>query len=105
MDLSGKIRETFEKVAKEGIGRLGIVQEILMKSTDFVRRIMGWKESLCRMFAHIATVFTLEGYTWYPRDTETATTERRSIATGGVRLVEVNKNGERPTGYWQRSSV
>ena len=29
------------------------------------------------------------------RDTETATTERRSIATGGARLVEANVNGER----------
>ena len=31
--------------------------------------------------------------------------ERRSIATGGVRCVEANTNGECPTGYWWRSSV
>ena len=38
------------------------------------------------MFAHIATV-SLRRTTFggYPRDTETVTTERRSIATGGVR--------------------
>ena len=35
-----KIREAYEKVAKERIGRLGIVQEILRKSTDFLRRII-----------------------------------------------------------------
>ena len=39
------------------------------------------------------------------RDTETATTERRSIAVGGVRNVEAHTNGERPTGYWLCSSV
>ena len=60
---------------------------------------MEWEESSCRMFAHIAT-----GPPWrttfggYPRDTETATTERRSIATGGVRVVEANANGVRPSG-------
>ena len=52
------------------------------------------------MFARTATVSlwmtTSDGYR---RDTETATTERRSIATGGVRLVEANTNGDRPTGY------
>ena len=34
---------------------------------------------------------------WYPRDTETATTERRSMVTGGVPVVGANTNGERPT--------
>ena len=41
----------------------------------------------------------------YRRDTETATTERRSTAVGGVRCAESNTNGERPTGYWFCSSV
>ena len=27
------------------------------------------------------------------------------MAIGGVRLVEANTNGERPTGFWCRSSV
>ena len=35
-----KIREAYEKVAREEIGRLGIVREILRKSTDFLRRII-----------------------------------------------------------------
>ena len=34
------IREACEKVAKDEIGRLGTVQEILGKSTDFLRRII-----------------------------------------------------------------
>ena len=35
-----RIREAYEKVAMDDIGRLGIVQEILRKSTDFLRRII-----------------------------------------------------------------
>ena len=35
-----RVREAYERVAKDEIGRLGIVQEILRKSTDFLRRII-----------------------------------------------------------------
>ena len=41
-----KIRETYEKVAKEEIGRLGIVQEILKKiltSVESVRGVRAWR--------------------------------------------------------------
>ena len=49
------------------------------------------------MFARIATVSRwMTTFGGYRRDTETATAERRNIATGGVRLVEANTNGERP---------
>ena len=34
-----RIREAYEKVAMDDIGRLGIAQEIPRKSTDFSRRI------------------------------------------------------------------
>ena len=48
---------------------------------------MEWEESLCRMSAHTATVFLWRTtFGGYRRDTETATTERRSTAAGGVRL-------------------
>ena len=54
----------------------------------------------CLMSARIAAVsIWMTTYGRYQRDTETATTERRSIANGGARLVEGNRNGERPTGY------
>ena len=36
---------------------------------------------------------------------ETATIERKRIATRGVQHAEANINGERPTGYWWCSSV
>ena len=34
------MREAYEKVARNEIGRFGIVQEILRKSTDFLRRVI-----------------------------------------------------------------
>ena len=34
-----KIKESYDKVASEDIGRLSIAQDILPKSTDFLRRI------------------------------------------------------------------
>ena len=53
-----RIREAFEKVAKDEAGRLNIVQGIMLKSTDFLRRIIapvgGQGGVIC---AHIATVF------------------------------------------------
>ena len=35
-----RIREAFEKVAKDGAGSLSIVQGIMLTSTDFLRRII-----------------------------------------------------------------
>ena len=35
-----RIREAFEKMAKDEAGSLSIVQGIMLKSTDFVRRII-----------------------------------------------------------------
>ena len=65
-----------------------------------------WEESLGRMSARIATVVLWRTtFGGYRGDTETATTERRSIAVGSVRYVEANTKGERPTGYWLCSSA
>ena len=99
-----RIREACEKVAK--IGRLDIVQEILRKSTEFLRRghcASRWNgRSHCVVRLPASQQFSIGGLSFggYRRDTETATTERRSTAVGGVRCVEANTNGERPTGYW-----
>ena len=92
----------------DDIGRLGIAQESPRKARTSCagssRQSMGWEESLCR--TRIATVSPwMTTFGGYRRDTETATTERRSIGTGGVRPVEANTNGERLTGYWWCRSV
>ena len=55
-----QIREAYEKVAKEESGRLGIEQENLRKSTDFLRRIIapvgGRRGVTLSCAARIATV-------------------------------------------------
>ena len=106
------IREAaYEKVAKDEIGRFGIVQEILRKSTDFLRRIIApsrWNGrshfvvclSTLQQFLPWRT--TLGGFL---QGTAMDTTESRSIATCFVRLVEATTNGERPTEDWWCRSV
>ena len=62
-----KIREGCEKVAKDEIGRLGIVQKILGKSTDFLRRIIapvGGGVTLSHICPHCNS-FPLEEYIWW----------------------------------------
>ena len=63
------IREAYDKVAKDEIGRFGIVQEILRKSTDFLRRIIapvGGKGGVTLSYVcpHCNS-FTLEDYIWW----------------------------------------
>ena len=103
-------REAYEKVAMDDIGRLDIAQDILRKSTDFLRRIIAPVDgmggvSLSYVCPH-CNCFPLDDYSCgCRRGTETATTEKRSIATGGARLAEANTNGEPHTGYWWHRSV
>ena len=97
-----RLREACEKVATDEIGRLGIVQEIIGKSTDFLRKVMApvggmGGVTLSKICPHIKS-FSLEDNIWW----ETA--ERRSTV-GGVRYVEADTNGEHQTGYWWCSSV
>ena len=98
-----RIREANENVAKDEIGRLGIVLEILRKSTDFLRRVIapvaGMGGVTLSYIARSATAFhwrtTFGGYR---RDTEIA--ERSSTAVGVVWCAEADTNGELPTECW-----
>ena len=88
----GTIREACGKVAKEEVGRVGIVQEIFRKSMNFLRRIIA---PVCGRLSYICphcNLFPLEdifgGYRL-----------ERSTAAGGVQFVEKDMNGEHPTGF------
>ena len=64
-----RIREAYKKVARDEVGRLGIVQEILRKSTDFLRRIIGpvggrGGVTLSYICPH-GNSFPLEHYIWW----------------------------------------
>ena len=91
-----RIREACEKVAMDDIGRLGIAQEILRNCKGFLRRIIAPVDGMERSHFVVCLPALQQLPSWmttfggYRRDTETATTERRNIATGGERLVEAN---------------
>ena len=70
-----------------------------------MRQSIEWEESLCRMFAHVATVFLLEDYIWWVSTAHGDGNNRKKVtAAGGVRHAEANTNGERPTEYCWCSS-
>ena len=48
--------EAFELVAQDEAENMSIVQEIMLRSTDYLRRIIALVESQCRTCAHTATV-------------------------------------------------
>ena len=55
-----RIQEAFDLVAKDKVEQMSIVQEIMLKSTDYLRRIIAPSEdkevSQCRTCARTATV-------------------------------------------------
>ena len=52
-----RAEEAFEKVAKDEARKLSTVQEIMTRSTDYLRRQLGSKEALrCHTCARIVTV-------------------------------------------------
>ena len=64
-----RIREAFEKVAKDEIGCLSIVQGIMLKSTDFLRSIIApvagqGGVTLSYVCPH-CNCFPLEDYIWW----------------------------------------
>ena len=65
-----KIREAHERVAREEVGSLGLVQEILVKSTDFPRRIIApvggrGKSHLVENLPALQQFLSLEDHTWW----------------------------------------
>ena len=96
-----KVREACEKVAREEVGRLGIVQEILTNSTDFLTRIIAPVDGIGGVtLSYVCPHCKLFPVEWYQRDTETATTDRRSSVAGGAQRAAANTIGRRRTGYW-----
>ena len=104
-----KIREAYEKVAQDEIGRLGIVQEILRKNTTFLRRIIasvgGRRGVTLSFFALIATVSNWRTTSGGFRPDMEIATRRRSFAASGAQSVEENMKGEHPTRFEWCSSV
>ena len=91
-------------MAKDEIGRLGIVQEILRKSTDVLRLVIapvGGRGGVTFVVCLPASQQVSAGglhLVGIDRTTAVATTGRRGTAAGGARCVEAHTNGERQTG-------
>ena len=104
-----RIREAYEKVAKDEIGRLGIVQEILRKSPDFFRVIA----PVCGMggvtFSYVCphcNSVPLEDYSWW---VSTGTRRRQQQKEEALQLVvcgvwPAQAAGEPADGWWQPDS-
>ena len=104
-----RIREPYEKVTEDEIGRLGIVQDILRKSTDFGRIIapVGGKGgvTLSYICPHCNSV-NLEDYIWWVSTGHgDGNNRRKKHCSWWCAVGEANTNGERQTGYWLCSSV
>ena len=76
-----RIREAYDKVANDEIGRLGTVQKNQRKSTDFLRRVIAPVDGMGGV-TFVVCLPTLQQFSlWrttfgrYRRGTETATTE------------------------------
>ena len=91
-----RIKEAFELVAQDEAKKMSIVQEIMLRSTDYLRRIIApvedKEESQCRTCARTATVSLWK------------TTFRRSLGenpqSGGAQLVEKSTIGSNRAGFW-----
>ena len=64
-----RIKEAFEKVAKDGAKKLSIVQEIMIRSTDYLRRIIAPAErqggvTMSYLCPHCNS-FPMEDYIWW----------------------------------------
>ena len=100
-----RIREASEKVAKDGIGRLGIVQEILRKSTDFLLPVIapvgGMGVTLSYVCPH-CNCFPLDDYIWWVSTGHGDGNNRKRKHCSWLVCVEADTY---PTGYWFCSSL
>ena len=92
-----RIREAFGKVAKDEAGRMRIVQGIMLKSTDFLRRIIappgGQGGVTMSYLCPKCNSFLLEDYVWWVSAWKKHCSWWCAIC--GEKII-----GERPTGCW-----
>ena len=97
-----RIKEAFEQVAQDEARKMSIVQEIMIRSTDYLRRIIApvggqGGVSMSYLFPH-CNRFSFE-------DTFGGSQGEKSRHFGGARSVERNTIGSIPTGFWSYKQV
>ena len=88
-----RIKEAFEQVAQDDARKMSIVQEIMIRSTDYLRRIIGpvggqGGVPMSYLCPHCNS-FTVEDYIWW-------VSGRKSTHIGGVRHVERKYDSKQP---------
>ena len=93
------ITEAFELVAQDEARKVSIVQEIMIRSTDYLRRIItpvgGHGGVTMSYLCSNCNSFPLEDYIW----------EKKGATIGGVRSVKRNTIGSNQTGFWSYKQV
>ena len=79
-----RIKEAFEKVAKDEARKLSTVQEIMIRSTDYLQRIVAPAGGARRSYD---VIFPMEDYVWW-------VSGEKSIQIGGAQSVEKNTTVE-----------
>ena len=91
------IKEAFEKVAKDEARKLSAVQEIMLRSTDYLRRTIapvGGQGGVAMSYlCPHCNSFPMEDFVWW-------VSGRKSMQIGGARSVEKNMTGGNQTGSW-----
>ena len=88
-----RVKEAYDNVASEDVGRPSFAQDILRRNTDFSRRIIapapGVGDVTLSYVCPHCTCCPLEDYMWRASsvDGDGAATERRNSVVGGVQLV------------------
>ena len=91
---SDRIKEAFEKVAQVEAEKVGTVQEIVLRSTDYLRRIIvpvgGQGGVTMSYLCPHCNSFPLEDYVWW--------VSGEKIQSGGAQIVEKGTTGSNRTG-------
>ena len=92
-----RIREAFELVAQDEARKVSIAQEIMFKSTDYLRRIIapdgGQGGVTMSYLCPYCNSFFLEYYIWW-------VSGRKGATIGGAHFVKKNTNGSNQTSCW-----
>ena len=96
-----RIKEAFDLVAQDETEKMSIVQEIILRSTDFLWRIIspagGQGGDTMSYLCPKCNSFPLEDYVWWVAG--------ENPQGGGARFVEKSTTGSNQTGFWSSKLV
>ena len=91
-----RIKEAFDFVAKDEVEHMSIVQEIMLKSTAYVRRII----SQVGGQGGVTMSYLCPSCKSFPLNTTFGGSLGENVQTGGAQFVEKSMTGGNRTGFW-----